>query len=74
MSDKLISYSIIQVAPPGYQTPYGVGIVEDENGVKSLVRIKMEHLATLKVGIEGKIQKELAESAELNFFYPMVHS
>ncbi|HUK27072.1 MAG TPA: hypothetical protein VLV31_01495 [Candidatus Acidoferrales bacterium] len=71
MSKKLLVFSIIQVAPPGYQTPYGVGIVEDENGKRGLVRIKQESLATLKTGMTGRIQQEPGSATgDLNFFYP----
>ena len=70
MSVKLIAYSIIQVAPPGYTTPYGVGIIENENHNRELVRIKTDYLSKLSLRLEGEIKKEPIDSAELNFFYP----
>jgi len=70
MGAKLIAYSVIEVAPPGYQTPYGVGIIEAENGQRGMVRIKPEYLAKLKSGMEGDLRKENVDSQELYFFYP----
>lgn len=67
---RLVAYSIIHVAPPTYQTPYGVGMVEDEKGERSLVRIKRDYINVLKTGLEGEIRKEPAETEELDFFYP----
>lgn len=70
MNAKLIAYSIIEVAPPGYQTPYGVGIIENESGTRGLVRIRDDYLGRLQIGLEGEIKKESVGSQELNFFYP----
>lgn len=70
MNGRLIAYSVIQVAPPEYRTPYGVGMIEDENGTRGLVRIKEGYLSKLSTGLEGEIKKENVDSEELNFFYP----
>lgn len=70
MNARLIAYSVIQIAPPEYQTPYGVGMVEDENGTRGLVRIKQDYLGKLNTGLEGEIRKETVGSEELYFFYP----
>ena len=70
MGARLVAYSVIQVAPPGYQTPYGVGIIEAHNGQRGMVRIKPEHLEKLKPGMEGDLRKENVGSQELYFFYP----
>ena len=70
MSVKLIAYSVIQVAPPEYKTPYGVGMVEDQGGKTVLVRIKQDYLNMLRPALEGEIRKETVDSQELNFFYP----
>ena len=66
---KLIAYSVIEVAPPGYQTPYGVGIAEEENGARHLVRIKQDGLKALKIGLSGELRKEMVDGEELEFFY-----
>jgi uncharacterized OB-fold protein len=67
---KLVAFSIIYVAPPGFKTPYGVGIAQNNAGKMLLVKIKNEHLSTLKPGVEGEIQNEKIESGEFNFFVP----
>ena len=69
MQVKLIAYSVIEVAPPGYQTPYGVAMAEDENGARHLVRIKQDGLSVLKIGLSGELRKEKVDSEELEFFY-----
>jgi|GEM_PF-2946674 uncharacterized OB-fold protein len=70
MKAQLVAYSVIYVAPPAYQTPYAVGIVKDEEGNVFLVRIKPDYLDMLRNGLIGEIRKEMAESEQLNFFYP----
>jgi len=69
MQVKLIAYSVIEVAPPGYQTPYGVAIAEDENGARHLVRIKQDNLNMLKTGLSGEISREKVDNVELEFFH-----
>lgn len=69
MQVKLIAYSVIEVAPPGYQTPYGVAMAEDEKGARHLVRIKQEGLNGLKIGLSGELRKEKVDGEELEFFY-----
>ena len=66
---KLIAYSVIEVAPPGYQTPYGVAMTEDEKGARHLVRVKQEGLSALKIGLSGELRTEKVDSEELEFFY-----
>lgn len=70
MNARLIAYSVIQVAPPEYKTPYGVGMVEDERGKRALVRIKQDYVNMLRTGLEGEIRNENVNSEKLNFFYP----
>jgi uncharacterized OB-fold protein len=51
---KLLTYTIIHVAPPQFQTlaPYTVGIVELENGLKLPGMISGVAENALKVGLE----------------------
>jgi uncharacterized OB-fold protein len=69
MQVKLIAYSVIEVAPPGYQTPYGVAMAEDEKGARYLVRIKQDGLNVLKIGLGGELRREKVDGEELEFFY-----
>jgi uncharacterized OB-fold protein len=69
MQVKLIAYSVIEVAPPGYQTPYGVAMAEDEKGARYLVRIKQDGLNVLKIGLSGELRREKVDGEELEFFY-----
>jgi len=67
---KLVAFSIIYVAPPGLNTPYGVGIAQNNAGKMLLVKIKNEYLNALKPGMEGEIQNEKVECGYFNFFIP----
>ena len=57
---KLLTYTIIHVAPPQFQamTPYAVGIIQLENGVKIPGMIKETALDKIKVGMPLKIEFE----------------
>jgi hypothetical protein len=57
---KLLTYTIIHVAPPQFQplTPYAVGIVELEKGLKLPGMIKEVDFDKIKVGMELKIEVE----------------
>jgi len=70
MQVKLIAYSVIEVAPPGYQTPYGVAMAEDDAGSRYLVRISQDNLKALKIGLSGDLTKEKVDGEELDFFHP----
>jgi len=70
MQVKLIAYSVIEVAPPGYQTPYGVAMAEDDAGARYLVRISQDNLKALKIGLSGDLTKEKVDGEELDFFRP----
>ena len=70
MRAKLMVFSIVYIAPPAFKTPYGVGIAENEEGRRMLVRIKEECLKDLKSGVEGDVKVEKLDDQELNFFYP----
>ena len=70
MRAKLIVFSIIYVAPSIFKVPYGVGIVEGEQGKRMLVRIKEEYLNALDTGLGGEVREEPLEGRQLNFFYP----
>ena len=57
-SGKLLTYSVIRVAPSQFtdQAPYAIGIVELENGVKLLAQITDCNVDELKVGMEMRIE------------------
>lgn len=50
---KLVSYTMIHVAPPAFQgeAPYALGMVELDEGVRLLSRIKEVKFEELKVGM-----------------------
>jgi len=50
---KLLTYTIIHIAPPQFQTmaPYAMGIVELDNGLKILGMIKNVPLDQIKIGL-----------------------
>lgn len=50
---KLLTYTIIHVAPPQFQemTPYAVGIIQLENGLKIPGMIKGVALEKIKIGM-----------------------
>ncbi|MEM3673541.1 MAG: Zn-ribbon domain-containing OB-fold protein [Candidatus Bathyarchaeia archaeon] len=50
---KLLTYTIIHVAPPQFQamTPYAVGIIQLENGLKIPGMIKNTKLEQIKIGM-----------------------
>jgi len=55
---KLVTYSIIRVAPSQFtdQAPYAIGIAELENGVKLLAQITDCDVEKIKVGMEVRIE------------------
>ncbi len=57
---KLITYTIIHVAPPQFQamTPYAVGIVQLENGLKIPGMIKNAKMEQIKVGMPLTVEFE----------------
>ncbi|MEM2093614.1 MAG: Zn-ribbon domain-containing OB-fold protein [Candidatus Bathyarchaeia archaeon] len=59
-SGKLITYTIIHVAPTQFQSmaPYAVGIIQLENGVKILGMIKNVPLDKIVVGMPLKMEFE----------------
>jgi len=68
---KLLTYTIIHVAPPQFQhlVPYAVGIIELEKGLKLPGMIKGIDFDKIKIGMELKIEvepvtKEEAEGQE----------
>lgn len=67
---KLIAFSIVQIAPSKFQTPYVVAIVDGEKGERILVKIKNEYFGLLRAGLEGEIKEESVDSDKFNFFYP----
>ena len=57
---KLLTYTIIHVAPPQFQhlVPYAVGIIELEKGLKLPGMIKGIDFDKIKIGMELKIEVE----------------
>ena len=57
---KLLTYTIIHVAPPQFQhlVPYAVGIIELEKGLKLPGMIKGTDFDKIKIGMELKIEVE----------------
>ena len=50
---KLVTYTVVHVSPPQFKhmTPYAVGIVEMEEGVKLPSIIRTSRLESLKIGM-----------------------
>lgn len=75
---KLISYTIIHVAPSKFsgQTPYAVGIVELKNGVRLLAQIADCDLNKLKSGMALRIEfrriSDEGEAGIINYGYKCV--
>ena len=63
---RLLTYTIIHVAPPQFQhlTPYAVGIVELENGLKLPGMIKNVDFDKIKIGMELEIEVEPVRKEE----------
>ena len=63
---KLLTYTIIHVAPPQFQhlVPYAVGIIELERGIKLPGMIKNVDFDKIKIGMELKIDVEPAGKEE----------
>ncbi|MDI6642829.1 MAG: 3-oxoacyl-ACP reductase FabG [Candidatus Hodarchaeaceae archaeon] len=72
MKAKLLSYTNITVPTPPYKKATKVGIVEDENGKRCLVRIEDEDYEILKVGMEGEVEERKTDFGTFNFFIPAV--
>ena len=54
---KLVTYTVVHVAPPQFRhmTPYAVGIIEMEEGVKVPSIIRTSRLEDLKIGLELEV-------------------
>jgi len=54
---KLVTYTVVHVSPPQFKhmTPYAVGIVEMEEGVKLPSIIRTSRLESLKIGMELEV-------------------
>ncbi len=63
---KLLTYTIIHVAPPQFQhlIPYAVGIVKLENGLKLPGMIRGIEFEKIKIGMELQIEIEKAQQAQ----------
>jgi len=63
---KLLTYTIIHVAPPQFQhlIPYAVGIVKLQNGMKIPGMIRGVNFENLKIGMELEIEVEKAEKSD----------
>ncbi len=61
---KLASYTVVHVPHPRFQNeaPYILGVVELEEGVKLLARIKNVKLEDIKIGMPLKVDFEKIES------------
>ena len=63
---KLLSYTIIHVAPEQFQsiTPYTVGIVEFKNGLRLPGMIRDVKLEEIKIGMNLKIDFDTSTSSQ----------
>jgi uncharacterized OB-fold protein len=54
---RLVTYTIVHVSPPQFKhmTPYAVGIVDMEEGVKLPSIIRTSRLESLKIGMELEV-------------------
>ncbi|MEM2946849.1 MAG: Zn-ribbon domain-containing OB-fold protein [Candidatus Bathyarchaeia archaeon] len=74
-SGKLITYTIIHVAPTQFQSmaPYAVGIIQLEDGVKIPGMIKDVPLDKIKVGMRLKMEFEEPQQAQQWPQWPRYH-
>ena len=72
---KLLTYTIIHVAPTQFQnmTPYAVGIVQLENGVKIPGMIKDVPLDKIRVGMSLKMEFEETQPTQQWPQWPRYH-
>jgi scaffold protein (connect acetoacetyl-CoA thiolase and HMG-CoA synthase) len=63
---KLLTYTVIHIAPAQFQSisPYAVGIVELENGVKLPGMIQGTQLEQLKVGMNLSVEFGACETSQ----------
>ena len=69
---RLISYTIIRVAPHGFEdeAPYAAGIAELEDGVNLTAQIVDCEFADLKVGLPVKIEfRKVSEEGKAGVIY-----
>ncbi|MEM3875108.1 MAG: Zn-ribbon domain-containing OB-fold protein [Candidatus Bathyarchaeia archaeon] len=72
---KLLTYTIIHVAPTQFQsmTPYAVGIIQLENGVKIPGMIKNVPLDKIRVGMPLKMEFEEPQQTQQWPQWPRYH-
>jgi len=72
---KLLTYTVIHVAPPQFQgmTPYAVGIVQLENGLKIPGMIRNVKLEQVKVGMPLTIEFEKPAATQQWPQWPKYH-
>jgi len=67
---KLISYSQVKVPLEPFLSTYIIGIVEDPEGNRSIVRIDNDEMDNIFIGMVGGIKKQIYPTGILNKFIP----
>ena len=67
---KLITYTELYNPPEPYKVTYAIGIVENDKGIRRIVRIDRKYFGRLKIGIEGELKTIWTVFGNILFFEP----
>ncbi len=67
---KLITYTELYTPVPPYKSIYAIGIVENEEGVKRVVRIDRKFFGRLKTGMVGEVTESWSVFGNIPLFIP----
>ena len=71
---RLVSYSEVILPPTPFKKTYIIGIVENDEGERRVVRIDSEYFGLLKTGVEGECFEEWSVFGLIPKFKPKVES
>ena len=66
----LISYSEVKLPLKPYLLEYVLGIIEDENGERFIVRVDKKHAKDISIGVKGIIKESTGPCGKINIFVP----
>lgn len=67
---KLVTYTELYTPVPPYKSTYAVGLVENEEGVRRVVRIDRKFFGKLKIGMVGEVTESWSIFGNIPSFTP----
>lgn len=70
MTWRLITYTELYTPVPPYKSTFAIGVVEDENGNRSIARIDRKYFGKLRSGMLGEVIEEWTVFGAIKKFVP----